>query len=157
MLGYGLRVIETVCEEWRAIGFRDAMATLVKSDEADALTERGFQAAFETEYHCDAFYMVAHRVFDLARISDIDRGVSELRFNARGVVLVRNHLIAHPEKKNGVIPYSFGAGGGVVGPVYKSARDNLNDSLFIDPGLIPNALEFAGNLAARLRAFPRPA
>ena len=149
-LGWGLHQIDSVSIAWRNVGIQDAISTLVTNNSRPELTELSFLGGFAVEYLCDAFYVMAFRVYKLL---EKKKG---LAIKAEGVNRVRNKMIIHPEEKDGVVPYSFGGGGGVAGPVYKPGQTPEQAAFFTDPGLIANAHEFASQLLESLKNYPRP-
>lgn len=109
-------------------------------------------ASLELLTFTEAFYYFAHRVRQIFR-KELIPGLK--RFEAEGVRNVRNHLMEHPESKDGVeAPHSWGWGK-EHGPVLKAVRP-VGDMRFSDPGLYVNAQELADNLEAALqRALER--
>jgi len=99
-----------------------------------------FALSDELRVLLEAFYYSAHRIRDILRDS-----TSELpglaKFEAIGVRNVRNHLVAHPGGKSGVLVFSFAAGG-PVGSQLKPVQWSLDPPGTHDEGLYKNAKEF---------------
>lgn len=146
MLGFGLRQIEQADAAWQQAAIQDVFGTLAGNG---GNVGASFDAAFSLEYLCDAFYVCAFRIIDLAKVSGL------FNLKAIGVRNVRNLFVIHPDKHKGVIEYSFGAGGGRIGPVYKPAQRPEQAANFTDEGLFANALVFADQLTHQLKAFSR--
>ncbi len=103
------------------------------------------------DLHCDVeyFYYCAHRIQDI--ISDSKNDLPGLiRFKTKGVTIVRNNLVEHPAKKNGVIVYSYQVG--PSGPKLRSLRWSLDKPGIQDPRVWENTAEFERLLNESLEA-----
>jgi hypothetical protein len=111
---------------------------------AHAQASLPFSPSDEMAVLLEAFYYSAHRVRDI-----LQDGRAELKglgyFEAEGIRDVRNHLVEHPSRKNGVLVPSI-ATGGRVGPQLKPLRWSLDPQGTNDAGLYANAREFERRL-----------
>ena len=75
-------------------------------------------------------------------------------FKYQGIILVRNHLIEHPEKQkhSNILSGSIRLGQD-TGPVLKNSRLEWEDKIFQDNGLNHNAGEFLDNFIKLLTDF----
>lgn len=99
----------------------------------------------EIEFLTEATYYIAFR------LRKIIRSFPELtRFEVKGVTIVRNQILEHPEQPNaGVYLHSFGIMD-IEGPILKAIR--IGESRFgpEDSGLYVNLLELINNLEKQL-------
>lgn len=110
------------------------------------LPEKYFVSIYtqRTEIYTYSFYYLAFRVYDILRT------VTKLGISAPGIVIVRNHLMEHPEGKNSrILSYGFGHIG-PNGPVVKPGRNQDEKPIHMDKGLYFNAKEFETNLLKSL-------
>jgi len=108
---------------------------------------RPFSDGFrEIQLLTECFYLIAFRLMNLSR------WIPGMEFEARGVQLVRNHLIAHPETHIGAPSPGFAAGG-ENGPILRiRPRGKFNDQ-FHDEGLWANAAEFVSRCREAVNHF----
>lgn len=119
--------------------------------EKDPLRLATLKSKPHDDLRCDVeyFYYCAHRIQDI--ISDSKNDLPGLiRFKAKGVTMVRNNLVEHPARKNGVIVYSYIVG--LSGPKLRPLRWSLDEPGAKDPGLWVNAAEFEKLLNESLEA-----
>lgn len=110
---------------------------------------QAFQMHDELRVLLESFYYTAHRIKDI--LQDHKRDLPGLlRFESKGVTDVRNRLVEHPGKDNGVLVSSFAAGG-PTGPQLKPLKWSLDDRGVLDQGLHQNAKEFDDALRASLK------
>ena len=105
----------------------------------------------QDDLRCDVeyFYYSAHRIQDIISESKEDLP-GLIRFTAKGVTLVRNNLVEHPARKDGVIVFSHSVG--PSGPKLRSIRWSLDEPGTQDQGLWKNAAEFENLLNEALEA-----
>ncbi len=107
-----------------------------------------FKKQNELRILLEAFYYSAHRVQDIFKDGKVELpGING--FECFGVRNVRNHLVEHPSRKNGVIVFSF-ATGGPVGPQFKPLRWSLDPEGITDEGLWKNSNDFKNEIESRL-------
>ena len=94
------------------------------------------------EMYTEAFYLLAWRLRCVIRILP---GLK--KFESKGVLMVRNHLIEHPEKNKQKGLWGFIITD-VSGPVLTRAVPRGEEML--DKGLWPNAVELTGRLRSNL-------
>ncbi len=109
--------------------------------------------ALEIELFTESFYYLAHRI----KIILINKffpfpGLGSFKNKCKGVNLVRNKLIEHPEKESKILVQNFGLGG-ELGPTLKPDRpEGQENQIFPDAGLKANTLEFKDNLEKLLNS-----
>lgn len=106
------------------------------------LTIKSFKDLEELEFLSECFYYFAHRLIKIIKLLPGFK-----KFESKRIMIVRNHLIEHPEGKNsGVLMSSFACGGN-SGPVIKGARYSSQININKDSGLYVNAKELKENLS----------
>jgi hypothetical protein len=107
-------------------------------------------AQFRMKFFAEAFYYFAGRVRAILR-----HGTAPLpgltSFESVGVRNVRNKLLEHPEGADSQVFSQSWGWGRSHGPMLKSIRNQGQEQVFPDAGLVPNAKEFHDNLLARLQ------
>jgi hypothetical protein len=104
--------------------------------------------------YVEAFYYSAHRVRDILRDHKADLP-GLLGFEAEGVRNVRNHLVEHTSRGNGVLVPSI-ACGGPVGPQLRLLRWSLDPPGTQDRGLPANVAEFLSGLQRTIQRAISP-
>ena len=97
----------------------------------------------------EQFYASSHRAMDL-----INDSLGELpgltKVRAKGITLVRNHLIEHTRKKGGQPVYAYSLS--VSGPRLRPVSWSKNEPASKDEGLWSNADEFESSLNKSFKA-----
>jgi hypothetical protein len=97
----------------------------------------------------DSFYYTAHRVLDICNDNRHDLpGLGKV--DARGIREVRNHLVEHPTKDEGIVVASIKCGG-PSGPGMKPMRFGLDPEGPLDAGLHANCRLFLEAVTHALR------
>ena len=110
---------------------------------------RMFTAEDELRLHLENFYYLSHRVRTLLQTSG-GKLPGLQSFEVLGVARVRNNLLEHPNKKDGITVMSFSvsnAAGARLKPVNQQSAPNG----YVDEGFFYNAKEFRSNLEILLR------
>lgn len=99
----------------------------------------------ELERLTNNFYEYAHRIIKICE------NLPELKgFKCKEITLVRNKLIAHPEKESGVVLDSF-AYSRQDGPIIKGTRYSNQANIFPSKGYNNDYLAFINKLTEKLR------
>jgi len=144
-LDYKETIVETKIRLEQAIvlliRFRDAELRIVNTHDDVS------QQVFDVRLYGEAFYYFGWKVKTCLDVLHRLNPEIDLRVKARGINTVRNRMIEHPEKTDGVY-VSMWATRRPEGLVLHAADDG-SDTL--DRGLYPNAEELATELLTKLR------
>ncbi|WP_137136986.1 hypothetical protein [Rhizobium sp. FKY42] len=85
------------------------------------------------------------------QVREVCQRIKALKFDANGLRYVRNQLIVHPTKPDGVYSWSYAIGMDGNGLTLAVARSDGDLSKQLDAGFWPNLEEFLLNFDAKLR------
>lgn len=108
--------------------------------------ERELKRSFKSQMFSEAFYYFAWRL--LVILKNLD-GLKNIE--CEGILIVRNKLIEHSERKDSKITIRSFASGGSNGPVIKGVRYSHQKDTYKDKGLYINAKELRVKLEKALK------
>lgn len=113
-------------------------------------TLKGMRFLDEGIVFVETFYFFAWRVICVTKHLPYLKGLKE---KAKGITIVRNCLIEHPEKQEEKIyMYSYAWGNDDRGPILKNARPTVQSFEISDNGFWKNAKEFKDGLEELLQS-----